>query len=334
MVSRDDRQFVEFDASGVGQSSLTATAHALADLVLVALLTGLTVGLAVYYGEQGGPGAVRVPLGFLFVFFLPGYALTSALFPRKSAIGARPASGEILTGLERVVLAVGLSLALVPLVGLGLTLLSQPIGLHAVLLTLGVLTVGGAVVAAVRRLRILPRERFSISPRRTLAGIVQYSTANRLNVLLVFAIVLTAAGIGVAVVDSGEGDSYTEFSILSEDDDGELSAGDYPAEFTAEEPETLHVQVTNHEHRAVEYTVVVLLEDLDEDGDVSEREHLDRFTFDLGHGEQLVHEHEVEPTMTGENLRLTYLLYSGDVHENPAIENASLSTHLPVTVDE
>ncbi|HZA21889.1 MAG TPA: DUF1616 domain-containing protein [Dehalococcoidia bacterium] len=53
---------------------------------------------------------VRVALGVLFVLFFPGYVLVSALYPWR----------EQLQGVERIALGLGLSLALVPLLGLAL----------------------------------------------------------------------------------------------------------------------------------------------------------------------------------------------------------------------
>jgi uncharacterized membrane protein len=50
----------------------------------------------------------RYVLGGVFILFLPGFMLISALYPR---------SGE-LDELERLALSIGLSLAIVPLVGL------------------------------------------------------------------------------------------------------------------------------------------------------------------------------------------------------------------------
>ncbi len=53
---------------------------------------------------------LRIPIGLLMVLFVPGYVLIAALFPRK---------GD-LDGIERIALSFGLSIAVVPLIGLGL----------------------------------------------------------------------------------------------------------------------------------------------------------------------------------------------------------------------
>lgn len=303
------------------------------DLVLVSVATVATIALALRYGEQGGPGALRIPLGFLFVFFLPGYALTSALFPRRSSESSRSERLRV-AGLERVVISIGMSLVLVPLASLGLVLLSRPITLESVLLTVGGLTIGGVLVAVIRRLSLPSHERFAVSFENTLRPGVDYASVSPVNLVLTIVIVLAAGGIGAAIVTSDTDESYTEFAIVGSDDEGELHPSDYPSELTVNESVTVHTDVTNNEHRTVEYTLVVVLEELDTTGDTIERSELDRQTFTVEHGEQIVHEHELTPTFAGDDLRLSYLLYAGDPPEVPTLSNAYLSTHLTVTVSE
>jgi uncharacterized membrane protein len=66
---------------------------------------------------------LRVALGTPFVLFFPGYTLISALFPKK----------KDLNSIERVALSLGLSLAVVPLIGLGLNYIPFGIRLQPVL---------------------------------------------------------------------------------------------------------------------------------------------------------------------------------------------------------
>lgn len=91
------------------------------------------------------PGApliyLRYALGSLFVLYLPGAALIELLYPKKSD----------LSQLERVALSLGLSLALVPLVGLVLNYTPWGIRLDPILASLSLLTVGLATGAAVRK---------------------------------------------------------------------------------------------------------------------------------------------------------------------------------------
>ena len=61
---------------------------------------------------------LRSSLGIIFVLFLPGFTFIKALFPTKVPIKA---SSEKMDLLERVALSFGMSLVLVPIIGLILT---------------------------------------------------------------------------------------------------------------------------------------------------------------------------------------------------------------------
>jgi len=75
------------------------------DLIIIVIFSAVLVPLVEF-----SSGALRIALGLVFVLFSPGYTLIAALFPRKSDIG----------GIERVALSFGLSIAVVPLIGLAL----------------------------------------------------------------------------------------------------------------------------------------------------------------------------------------------------------------------
>ena len=88
--------------------------------------------------------AIRWVLGSLFVLFIPGYVAVEALFPK----------GRELDTIERFALSVGLSLALVPLVGLLLNYTPWGIRLNPIVVSLTLLTVGLAMVALAREYRL------------------------------------------------------------------------------------------------------------------------------------------------------------------------------------
>src|SRR5665648_1005599 len=88
------------------------------DLRVVCALTILTIIFVLVPGINHGP--VRVVLGLFMVLFLPGYSLIAALFPAK----------DDLDGIERFALSVGLSIAVVPLMGLALNF--TPFGIRLV----------------------------------------------------------------------------------------------------------------------------------------------------------------------------------------------------------
>ena len=93
----------------------------------------------------------RYILGSVFVLFIPGYVTVEALFPK----------GREMDGIERFALSVGLSLALVPLIGLLLNYTPWGIRLTPIVLSLVIFTVGVAAVGVVRRFR-LSQERFEL----------------------------------------------------------------------------------------------------------------------------------------------------------------------------
>lgn len=336
MDSQDSPRPTEFDAYGRdrGTEQSGTILWTVLDLLLVVALAALTLGLGFVFGERGGPLAVRVPLGFLFVFVLPGYALAGALFPATNSSTTKFGTRITLSSLERGVLSVGLSLVLVPLVSIALTMVTISIGLYSVLFSLGMLTIVFSALAAVRRLRTPPSERYSVDPRPAAGAAIAFVRADALNAVLAVSLLLAVGGVGAALVTAEDASTYTEFAILGDDGDGEPTAGAYPTELSVGETEPLHVEIANHERQSVEYTVVVLVEEFTADGERIAASEYDRFSVELGHAERTVVEHRFEPLRSGENIRLSYLLYLDGVPAEPTVANAHRSTHLTLTVTE
>lgn len=88
---------------------------------------------------------LRYILGSLYVLYLPGYTLIEALYPR----------GDELDPLERLALSIGLSLALVPLVGLVLNYTPWGIRLTPVTISLALIAEALALYALYRKYRYL-----------------------------------------------------------------------------------------------------------------------------------------------------------------------------------
>jgi len=90
---------------------------------------------------------IRYLLGSIFILWLPGYTFIKALFPTQVPIKT---SSESPDTIERVVLSIGMSLALVPIVGLLLNYTPWGIRLAPVTLSLLGLSVTFATVAMIR----------------------------------------------------------------------------------------------------------------------------------------------------------------------------------------
>lgn len=125
-------------------STLTSFALNLESLWFWALTAVVAFTMLVVFSVESSPLLyVRYVLGGLFVLFLPGAMLIAALYPR----------GGELDGLERLALSIGLSLAIVPLVGLVLNYTPWGITLTPIMVSLAAFAEALAFAALVRKYR-------------------------------------------------------------------------------------------------------------------------------------------------------------------------------------
>ncbi|MDG5761203.1 DUF1616 domain-containing protein [Natronococcus sp. A-GB1] len=334
-----------------------------ADLTAVVVVTAL-INVAVFMPiVRETP--LRVPLGIALVLFVPGYVFVAALFPEAGPEDAKGDSLESDAGqfetddeaadwntpcrsqidrIERLALSFGLSVAIAPLIGLVLNFTPWGIRLIPIMIAVSGFTLVATVVAAVRRWNLPEDERFSVPyhewVERGRAELLEPdSRADAvLNVLLVVSILIAGLSVGYAVMLPPQGESFSAIYLLNEDNDGELVADDYPTEFELGENHEVIVGIDNHEHQPTDYTVVVVEQDtevVENDTVVTDQRELDRFETHLEHNETWTHTHDLEPTMTGENVRIVWLLYpENDVPADPSIENTAYHVHLWVDVAE
>jgi uncharacterized membrane protein len=111
------------------------------------------------------------------VLFVPGYAFIAALFPKtedkavledddadtdSDRITSAVVGRSRIDGLERVALSIGTSIAIVPLIGLGLNFTPWGIRLVPVALAVGGFTLVASWVALTRRLALPEADRFAV----------------------------------------------------------------------------------------------------------------------------------------------------------------------------
>jgi hypothetical protein len=94
---------------------------------------------------------LRNALGIIFVLWLPGYAVIKALFPTQVPIKT---STQTLDTIERIALSIGMSIAIVPIIGLLLYYTPWGIGLTPIVLSLLALTLIFATAAVIRTRQI------------------------------------------------------------------------------------------------------------------------------------------------------------------------------------
>ena len=110
-------------------------------LWIVMLLIALSTA-TIYIFPQSAPYIyLRYAVGSLFVVYLPGYSLIEALYPKK----------DDLLPIVRLVLSIGLSLVLVPLVGLILNYTPWGIRLNPIFASHSLLTVALVCTAVIRK---------------------------------------------------------------------------------------------------------------------------------------------------------------------------------------
>ena len=119
------------------------------DLLILGLLTILLGGAIILAPDN----PIRIILGIPFVLFSPGYALVSALFPRKRELDVA----------GRIVLSFGMSIASTFFIGLGLNFSKWGIRLEPIIYAVGGFILLMSIIAIIRRTRLPDEERPGIS---------------------------------------------------------------------------------------------------------------------------------------------------------------------------
>nr|WP_255518446.1 DUF1616 domain-containing protein [Haloferax sp. CBA1149] len=288
----------------------------------------------------------RILFGLPLLIFLPGYALVSVAYTKSNSetsvlAGGRSSGdaspGRSIDGYTRIGLSIASSLAIVAMVAYLLNFTQFGIRPVPTLVAVSGLTIVLTVVAVWRRRSVSPAERFSVNvPAVRIRGPTGGQTL--LNVVIVLGLVFALSATGYALSASSDQagqESFTEFSLLSENETGEYVANGYPSELTSGEATEFAVGITNHEQVDHDYTVVVLLQRTDESGEILEREEVTRFQASVGEGQTEIVPHTVTPTsVTGEDVELVYLLYLDDPPASPTPENSYRDLRLHVFVSE
>lgn len=216
------------------------------DLILVyAWLVATIVAIYVPFINET---PLRIVLGLGMVLFIPGYTLIAALFPGK----------EDLDGIERTALSFGLSIAVVPLLGLVLNYTPWGIRLDPIVTVLVVFTLAMGLISQYRRAVLPPEERFTV-PFSRVRELIQEESGNEersrmdrvLSAILVFAIIAAVGTTILVIAVPKEGEKFTEFYILGD----KHKAADYPTTLSVGTPASVIIGIGNHEYRNVTYHV-------------------------------------------------------------------------------
>ncbi|RQG95383.1 DUF1616 domain-containing protein [Natrarchaeobius chitinivorans] len=316
------------------------------DLAVVIAVSG-TLAFGLFAGVEG---PLRIAFALPFVCFLPGYALMAALFPDETGDDYRSFDDEKmglrnplllargLEPIERFVLSVVFSVAIVPAATLITAATPRGLTAETVLSAIAVLTVALAVLAIVSRARCPPQRRYS----PTLSDVTPFfaglrpnaygvPTPRPYNVAIALALTLLLASVGFALAAPPQHDGFTEFSIETEDVTGETKTM-YESTYAQGETGEVAVSITNHEREETTYTTVAVLERVDGDGVVTDRTELTRESTTVADGETREQPLEFTPTQRGEDLRLTLLLFESEPPAEPTGDDAYRVVSVPIEV--
>lgn len=260
------------------------------DLQIIVYLTTLTLIFVLI--PPLNETFIRIILGLAMVLFLPGYALIAALFVEK----------DDLDGIERIALSFGLSIAVVPLMGLGLNFTHFGIRLVPILITLTVFTTIMAVIAYIRRKNLpadkqfeVPFHEMHISLRSELFTKSRSKVDKILTIVLVLSIIASVSMLVYVIVTPKQGEKFTEFYILGP----EGMADNYPTNLSLQKQGNLIVGVINHEYENVDYTMKMIMED----------ESIKQMQISIEHNESWEQYINFTSPYTGNDLKLNFFLY-------------------------
>lgn len=187
---------------------------------------------------------IRTILGLPFVLFLPGYLLTTVLFPK----------GDDLEGLNRIALSMGLSLIIVPLIGLLLNYLPWGINLFPMMISLTFFNLILVVLGWYKRKKLPEEERFALTLK---VDYIKWMEKSRETKIIHSALLITCLFLLVTVfyiiVSPKINNGFTEFYITRQNG----IAASYPEQLQVEEYGIVRAGVINNEHQKATYTLEI-----------------------------------------------------------------------------
>lgn len=312
------------------------------DIILCFSLSLLLVPIIIYDINQ----TLRILFGLPFILFIPGYLLIYTLFPQQDK--------EIDT-IERIALSFGLSIAIVPLIGLGLNYTPFGITLSSVLTSnlIFILIMG---ILSYLRWQQTPKKHqinYDIPLRIPTEG---NKLDQALTIILVMVILIAVTTLVYVIVVPKQGEQFTEFYILGPN--GKLD--DYPSTLTIGQDAKVILGLANHEYQQKQYTIEIWLINQtittnqttnETDTTINHMYYQDKFTVTLNHTpvdiesnwtKQWEQNYTFAVYRTG-NYALTFLLFNGTTdrytkyadypelaHEK--LTNAYLDLNLKLTV--
>jgi uncharacterized membrane protein len=174
---------------------------------------------------------VRVVLGLPFLLFFPGYVLMDTLFVKNNEIST----------IERVALSVGMSIAIVALIGFVLNYTPWGIRLESILYSVTAFIFLTSAFALVRRVRALITNPFTseFTVKLPIWGSGKFN--NPLSISLTIIIFITLGVLSYTIAAPKVGETFMEFYILG----AQGKAQDYPIEYSLKNGQIIQIKYSD-----------------------------------------------------------------------------------------
>lgn len=239
-------------------------------------------------------GIIRAILGVIFVLVIPGYVLISALFPRRQSLG----------NIERFVLSVGASMAIITFVGVILNF--TPLGIkllpaEVIMVCFIVFTAG---IAWLRRRRLPFENRFSPSSitdpiKKVLVTENRNSKQKNIIYASIVFVVLGSLAAMYTMSSLSSGPPDNEFYLLS----AQGTTDNYTRTLHLGEPVAIDAVIVNHQSNSLDYAIKV---------EVNGQEVATDDQILINPKQKWQKQLSFVPQTIGANQKVEYMLYSTD----------------------
>ncbi|MBA2869068.1 DUF1616 domain-containing protein [Methanococcus maripaludis] len=212
------------------------------DLIFIVLLS-ITLNFFIFFSPEN---PLRVILGLPFVLFFPGYVFINVLFKKENN----------LENIERFALSFGLSIAIVPLIGLLLNYSPYGIRLIPIMISITLFIILFAIIGIYNR-KTIKEPWFPQINIEELKNDFEWKTSSKLDkfltVILIITVLLSIFTLGYVISAPKQNEKFTEFYLLG----SEGKAYDYPTNVFVNEKNEIIIGLVNHEGKSVNYSIEV-----------------------------------------------------------------------------
>lgn len=261
-------------------------------LDLVIVFTWMIATIIVVFTPILEDSPIRNIVGIPMILFIPGYVTVAALFPKKD-----------LDNIERIALSLGLSIAIISLLGLALNL-TLGLDIVGMIILLSSYIIILILIAKYRR-KNLSEDEFTIQFKSNdlVQKLKPKDMADLISTIILISMMALAIVLSFYVLEPKMGQKFTELYVINSYKDIDI----YPTDLKSNNPTTLIIGISNHEYSPINYTLQTVL-----DENVLSSE--DIF---LEHNQTLERDITFSPNKIGNGMRLEFLLYKDHDFSNP-----------------